>query len=99
MSIHVSYIHVRSVLPQLNLERNPFGYGPPHNAQGPVHAAFPYPFVHRIPTPNQAGAESLRRLAIRYLYHPDAQVGMVSMEAGAAGRYKVVIILESLDVF
>ena len=61
---------------------------------GLIQAAFP----PRIPTPNPA-AENLRRLAIRYLQHPDAQVGMVNMEAGAAGRFKVVIVLESHDIF
>jgi hypothetical protein len=88
-----------NVSPQVNLERNPFDYVPQHVAQGPVYGAFPHPFVHRVPIPNQGGAEHLRRLAIRYLYHPDAQVGIVSMEAGAAGRYKVVIVLESHDIF
>ena len=83
----------------MNLERDPFGYVPQHNPPGLVHAAFPHPFVHRIPTPNQGGAENLRRLADRYLHNPDAQVGMVSMEVGPGGRIKVVIILESGDVF
>ena len=79
----------------MNPERNPFDYVPQHNAPGIVRSAFP----PRAPTPNQAGAENLRRLAILYLHHPDAQVGMVSMEAGAAGRFKVVIVLESHDLF
>ncbi|KAH9995125.1 hypothetical protein BJV77DRAFT_272522 [Russula vinacea] len=83
----------------VNLERDPFGYVPQHNPPGLVHATFPHPFVHRIPTPNQGGAENLRRLADRYLHNPDAQVGMVSMEVGPGGRIKVVIILESGDVF
>ena len=78
----------------MNPERNPFGYVPQHNAPGLVQVAFPHP----IPTPNLA-AENLRRLAIRYLQHPDAQVGMVNMEAGAAGRFKVVIVLELHDIF
>ena len=70
----------------MNPECNPFDYVPQHhNAPGLVQAAFP----HEIPTPNQAGAENLRRFVIRYLHHPDAQVGMVSMEAGPAGRFKV----------
>jgi hypothetical protein len=86
-------------LPQVNIERNPFGYVPQHNAPGLVQVAFPHPFVHRIPTPNQAGAENLRRLASRYLHHPEAHVDMVSVEAGVAGRFKVVIMLESHDVF
>ncbi|KAF8462235.1 hypothetical protein DFH94DRAFT_699820 [Russula ochroleuca] len=83
----------------VDIERNPYDYVPQHNAPGRVQAAFPHPLVHRIPTPNQAGAENLRRLAGRYLHHPEAQVGMVSVEAGAAGRFKVVIILESHDIF
>ncbi|KAF8482598.1 hypothetical protein DFH94DRAFT_680642 [Russula ochroleuca] len=82
----------------VDLERNPFGYVPQNNAPGPVQAAFPHLFVHRVPTPNQAGAENLRRLASRYLHNPEAQVGMVSMEAGTAGRFKVVITLELNDV-
>ena len=89
----------QDILLQDNLEHNPFGYIPQYNAPGPGRAAFPQPFIHRIPTPNPGGAEDLRRLAIRYLYHPDAQVGTVSMEAGPAGRYKVVIVLESHDIF
>jgi hypothetical protein len=63
---------------------NPFGYIPQRNAPDPVQA------------------EDLRRLAIRYLHHPDAQVGTVSMgagQAGAAGRFKVVITLESNVIF
>ena len=85
----------------MNPERNPFGFGyaPQNNPPDVVQAAFPHPFVHQIPTPNPAGAENLRRVASRYLYHPDAQVGMVSVEVGAAGRFKVVIVLESHDIF
>ena len=84
---------------QVNLEHNLFSYVPQPNTPDSVQAAFPHPFVHRIPTPNQGGVENLRRLAIRYVHHPDAQIGMVSMEVGDDGRIKVVIILESQDVF
>jgi hypothetical protein len=81
----------------VNLEHNPFGYVPQdHVPDPPVQPAFPH--AYWIPTPNQARAENLRRLASRYLHHPDAQVGMVSMEAGAAGQYKIVIILGLDDV-
>ncbi|KAH9995107.1 hypothetical protein BJV77DRAFT_961199 [Russula vinacea] len=80
----------------VNPERNPFGYVPQHNAPDPVQSAFPH--SHWVLTPNQAGAENLRRLASRYLHHPDAQVAMVSMEAGAAGRYKIVITIGLHDV-
>ena len=61
-------------------------------ARGPVQAPFPQQSVHRIPTPNQGGAENLRRLASRYLHHPDAQIDVVRVEAGATGRFKVVIM-------
>jgi len=81
-----------------NQECDPFGYVPQYVAPDHVQT-FPHPFLHRIPTPNQLGAENHRRLANRYLHHPDARVGMVSMEAGAAGRLKVVIILEMPYVF
>jgi hypothetical protein len=56
---------VQDVSLQVDLERYPFGYVPRHNEQGPVQAAYPDPFIHRIPTPNQGGPENLRRLAIR----------------------------------
>jgi len=82
----------------VNQERDLFGYVPQHVAPDSVQA-FPRPFLHRIHTLNQLGAENHRRLAYRYLHHRDAQVGMVSMETGAAGQLKVVIILEMPDVF
>ncbi|KAF8488375.1 hypothetical protein F5888DRAFT_1639227 [Russula emetica] len=91
-------IHVQDVSSQPNQECDPFGYVPQYVAPDHVQT-FPHPFLHRIPTPNQLGAENHRRLANRYLHHPDARVGMVSMEAGAAGRLKVVIILEMPYVF
>ncbi len=82
----------------MNQEHNPFGYLPPHVAPGLVQAAFP---VHRVPTPAppppQAGAENLRQLARHYLHHPDAQVSVVTMEAGTAGRVKVAVIFETPD--
>jgi len=46
----------------------------------------------------QPAAENLRRLASRYVHHPDSQVDMVRMEPGSAGRYKVVIALEISDI-
>ncbi|KAF8488374.1 hypothetical protein F5888DRAFT_1753289 [Russula emetica] len=48
-----------------------------------------------IPTPNQPRPEDLRQLASRYWYHPTAQIGMVSVEAGTTGQYEVVITLET----
>jgi len=62
-------------------------------------AAFPDPFIHRIPAPEQRTVENLRKLAIRYVHHPDSHVDLVSMEPGAAGFCKVVIVLELADVF
>ena len=91
-------IHVRDFLPQVNLEPNSLGFGPQHNAVG-VPAAVPHPFIYGNPIPNQAGAESLRQLAFRYLHHPGAQVSMVSTGTGAARQFKVVIILQSPDIF
>jgi hypothetical protein len=84
----------------VNQEYNPFDYVPPHVAPGLVQAAFPHPFVHRTPTPDprpQVGAENLRQLARHYLHHPDAQVSVVTMEAGTAGRIKVAVIFETPD--
>jgi hypothetical protein len=81
------------------MQRNPFGYDHQHNAADPPQAVFPHPFAYRVPTPNQGGAENLRRLASRYLHHPDAQVGVVSMEVGATGRIQVMILLELHDLF
>ena len=70
-----------------------FGYAPQGVVPGPIHAAFPASSTHR-PAPGQSAAENLRRLASLYVHHPDSQVDMVRMEAGTAGRYKVVIVLE-----
>ena len=84
----------------MNQEHYPFGNVLQHDAPGLVQAALPHPFVHRIPTPAlppQAGVENLRRLASHYLHHPDAQVNMITMEAGTAGRIKVAVIFETPD--
>ena len=51
-----------------------------------------------MPGHGQPARENLRRLANCYLHHPDSQVEMVRMEPHAAGRCKVVIILETADV-
>lgn len=59
----------------------------------------PFGYIPQHNAPGHVQAEDLRRLAIRYLHHPDAQVGMVSLGAGAAGRFKVVITLESNVIF
>jgi hypothetical protein len=92
---YVSVIHFRDVLPQGNRERDLYGHVPQHVVPEPPQAAFPHQFVHGIPTPNQPRPEDLRRLASRYWYHPNVQVGSVSVETGTTGRYKVVITLET----
>jgi hypothetical protein len=69
-----------------------------HVAPDPAQAA-PYPpFVRRALTPNQPREDNLRRLASRFLYHPDSRVNVVWMEPGAAGRFEVVIVLEASDL-
>jgi hypothetical protein len=78
----------------VNQERDLFDYFPQHVVPGPPQAAFPHLFVHGIPNPNQPIPEDLQRLASRYWYHPAARVGMVSVETGTTGQYKVMITLE-----
>ena len=77
-------------------EYDRFGYAQ-HIVPGPAptQAAFPR---HQVPAPGQPGAENIRRFASRYLYHPSSRVDMIRMEPGAAGGFKVVIILEVSDV-
>ena len=79
-------------------EHDRLDYAPQHVAPGPAQPAFHPPFVHRAPTPDQLREDNLRRLARRFLYHPDSRVNMVWMEPGAAGRFEVVIVLEASDV-
>lgn len=76
----------------MNQELDPIGYIPQHVVPDLPQAAFPHPFVHRVPTPNRPGPEDLRRLAGRYWYHPDAQVGRVNVEVGVTGQYYEVMI-------
>jgi hypothetical protein len=84
-------------LPQENQEHDIFPYDPQHVQPFPAQVAFPDPIANRIPR-GQPAAENLRRLAIHYLQHPDSLVDLVSMEPGAAGLCKVVIVLELADV-
>lgn len=79
----------------MNQGRDHFGHVPQLVVPDPPQAAIPNLSIHDIPTPNQPRPEDLRRLASRYWYHPDTQVGMVSVEAGTNGRYKVVITLKT----
>ena len=77
---------------------SPFGYAPQGAIRDPTQAAFPGPSAHQNTGLREPEAGSLRQVASRYLYHPDSQVDMVRMEPGAAGRYKVVIVLEMADL-
>jgi hypothetical protein len=76
-------------------ERDLIGHVPQHVVSDPPQAAVPDLFVHGVRTPNQPRPEDLRQLASRYWYHPGAQVGMVSVEGGSIGHYKVVITLKT----
>jgi hypothetical protein len=80
--------------PQESHEHPIFPYDPQHT---PPFPAIPVPIANWIPRGQPAG-ENLRRLAFRYLQHPDSQVDLVSMEPGPAGLCKVVIVLELADV-
>ena len=64
---------------------------------GPTRAGLPDPSAHRAPALGQSVTENLRRLASRYVNHPESQIDMVRMEPGSAGQYKVVIVLEMAD--
>jgi len=74
-----------------------FGVCPRGIVSGPTQTAFPDPSTHRPHALGQPAVENLRRLASRRVHHPDSQVDMVRMEPGTAGRYKVVIELETTD--
>ena len=73
------------------------GYAAQHVAPGPAQADYPDPWVEHVPAPDQLAAENLRRLANRFLRHPDTQIEAVRMEPGPAGRFKVMISLETAD--
>ena len=86
-------------LPQENQGNNLWGYGPqPQDVvPDPNQLAFLNLPVQQAPALGQPVAENLRRLASRYVHHPDSQVDLVRMEPGPAGRYRVVIVLEISD--
>ena len=65
-----------------------------------TQAAVPGPSAHQGLGLRERGpaTENLRRLASRYLLHPDSKIDMVRMEPGSGGRYKVVIVLEIADL-
>lgn len=50
------------------------------------------------PTIRTSVADSLRRLADRYVNNPDSAVGVVRLEPGPSGGFQVVIILEVADL-
>jgi hypothetical protein len=66
---------------------------------GPAGAELPDPRAYNAPVLDYQLADNLRRLARRYLDHPNSQVDMVRMEPGHAGRFKVVITLDTADFF
>jgi len=74
------------------------GYAPRGIVPGPTQTAFPNPSTHQPHALDQPAVENLRRLASRYVHHPDSKVDMVRMEPGTAGRYKVVIELDMTDL-
>jgi len=47
---------------------------------------------------NMLVMESLRQAARHYVNHPESLVNAVRLEPGAAGRFRVVIILEVTDI-
>jgi hypothetical protein len=51
------------------------------------------------PPPDMPAAENLRRLASRFLCHPDSQIVLIRMEPGPDGRFRVVISLEMADFY
>ncbi|KAH9992010.1 hypothetical protein BJV74DRAFT_795886 [Russula compacta] len=87
-------IYPLDLSPQGNQENEIFGYDPQRLLPGSTQAAFPNPSAHQAPALDRPAAENLRRLASRYLQHPDSQIDMIRMEPGSAGRYRVVIVLE-----
>jgi len=81
-----------------NQERALFGRALHRVAPVPSQAAFREPLAHQIPTPDQRASRNLRRLASRYLHHPDSQIGLISVEPSVTGHCKVVIVLEMADI-
>ena len=97
--IFLAYVSELSLSLQENPGSEPFG----NVLQGvqvvsdPTRAALPDPPAARQPALGQSTVDNLRRLANRYVNHPESQIDMVRMEPGSAGRYKVVIVLEMAD--
>jgi hypothetical protein len=72
-------------------------YAPQLPVPGPARAELPDLWAYDAPVRDYPPLDNLRRLARRYLDHPDLQVDMVHMEPGHAGRFKVVITLDTAD--
>jgi hypothetical protein len=72
-------------------------YAPQLPVPGPTRAELTDPWAYNAPVRDYPPPDNLRRLARRYLDHPDSQVDMVRMEPGHAGRFKVVITLDMAD--
>ena len=53
---------------------------------------------HQDPTIRMSVADSLRRLAERYINNPESVVDMVRLEPGPSGGFQVVIVLEVADL-
>jgi len=95
---NVQGIHAQPESSVLNHQYARFGYVP--LAPGPASAAIPDAFAYGMPapTPGQATAGNLRRLASRLLHNPNTRVNMVNIEPRAAGHCNVVVILKVIDV-
>lgn len=64
----------------------------------PILAAAQPAQPRQDPTTRMSVADSLRRLADRYVNNPDSVVGVVRLEPGSSGGFQVVIILEVADL-
>ncbi|KAI0306186.1 hypothetical protein B0F90DRAFT_1696878 [Multifurca ochricompacta] len=73
------------------------GYAPQYTAPVPT-GVLPNEWPHQAPIPNEPAAERFRRLASRYLHHPDSLVHMVDIELDNTGRFKMVITLQLADI-
>jgi hypothetical protein len=70
-------------------------YAPQLPVPGPARAELPDPWAYNAPVRDYPPVDNLRRLARRYL--DNSQVDMVRIEPGHAGRFKVVITLETAN--
>ena len=54
--------------------------------------------LDQAPVFNMFAMEGLRQVSRRYVNHPETLVNTVRLEPGAAGRFRVVIVLEVVDI-